>query len=246
MIVFGIGLAAGFAYLIPWLSKKGPAHGREQGVRTATDAASTVEANQPTMEVSHKTLTPDRPRLRIYFFGEKCVVRNEVLLPNTAQVWRSAKTRSLLAHLALRGSRGATATEIVDELWPLRDEFNGEAERRSLAAVRSYMSTLRHVLDPTGTRGSNRDIESTGERYRLRSDADVWVDVWEFEALASKAESLIARGQLQEGIDCWQRAVELVSPGGLLPDEMQLSAAFLEPIRQSLHVRWLAGLHRLA
>lgn len=84
-----------------------------------------------------------------------------------------------------------------------------------------------------------------GERYHLRSD-DLWVDVWEFEALASQAEALFRQQSIEESLACWRQAVALYSPEGLLPDEATIPIEFLEPVRANLRQRWLAGLRRLA
>lgn len=183
--------------------------------------------------------------LRIHLFGPMRVVRAGDTLPNTAEIWRSAKTRSLLAWLALRREAGVTQVEIVDALWPLGAELDADAERSSLAALRSYLSTLRRVLDPAAPRGSDRFIRHEGERYILRPD-EVWVDVWQFAALAGEAEALLRQGRSAEGMACWQQAIALYAPQGLLPDESYLPASLLEPARESLRQRWLLGLRRLA
>ena len=183
--------------------------------------------------------------LRIHLFGPMRVVWAGEALPNTAEVWRSAKTRSLLAWLALRREAGATQVEIIDALWPLGAELNADAERSSLATLRSYLSTLRRVLDPTGPRGSDRFIWHEGERYALRPD-EVWVDVWQFETLAGEAETLLRQGRAAEGLASWQQAIALYAPQGLLPDESYLPASLIEPARESLRQRWLLGLRRLA
>ncbi|MEI2689770.1 MAG: hypothetical protein V9H69_08655 [Anaerolineae bacterium] len=104
----------------------------------------------------------------------------------------------MLAWLALGGEAGATQVELVDALWPVGWELDGDAERSSLAALRSYLSTLRRVLDPDGPRGSDRFIRHEGERYILRPD-EVWVDVWQFEALAGEAEALLRQGREDRG-----------------------------------------------
>jgi DNA-binding SARP family transcriptional activator len=173
------------------------------------------------------------------------VIRDGETLPNTAEIWRSTKTRSLLAYLALRREAGATQIEIIDALWPVGAELDAKAERSSLSALRSYLSTLRRVLDPTGPRGNDRFVIHQGERYGLRPD-EVWVDVWQFEALAGQAEALLAQDRWQEGLACWQQAVTLYAPAGLLPDESYLPAALIEPVRESLRQRWLYGLRCLA
>lgn len=145
----------------------------------------------------------------------------------------------------MRREAGATQIEIVDAFWPIGVELDARAERSSLAALRSSLSTLRRVLDPSGPRGSDRFIWHEGERYALRPD-EVWVDVWQFEALARQAEALLRQGRQAECLAYWQQAVALYAPQGLLPDESYLPTSLIEPARESLRQRWLFGLRRLA
>ena len=184
--------------------------------------------------------------MRVYLFGPLRVYQRGALLPNTAEVWRSAKTRSLLACLALGSERGVTQTQIVDALWPLRSELDGDAERRSLTAFRSYLSTLRTVLEPGAPRGSERYVIHDGSRYRLRRNDGLWVDAWAFEAAASRAEAAIAAGHSAAGLAAWEEALNLYTPEGLLPDETHLLPEFLEPAREQFRQRWLRGLRQMA
>ena len=200
LLIVAVGIAAGGAMLVNSLAK--PA---------ALDKA-TAEGASP------EPAPPAEPPLRLYLLGPMRIVRQGETLPNTTNIWRSAKTRSLLAWLALRREAGATQVEIIDALWPPGAELDAEAERNSLATLRSYLSTLRRVLDPSGPRGSDRFVLHEGERFSLRPD-EVWVDVWQFEALASQGEALLREGRQAEGLACWQQAVALYAPEGLLPDE---------------------------
>lgn len=215
---------------------------------TALEARDNLSVILPLLSVepvSPVMACPIPDPLCIYLFGPMRVVRNGESLANTAEVWRSAKTRSLLVYLALRREAGVTQVEIVDAFWPVGSEPDAEAERSSLSAFRSYLSTLRRVLDPEGPRGSDRYVTHEGERYTLRADA-VWVDVWEFEELADQAEALLKQDQTEAGLACWRQALALYAPAGLLPDETNLPADFLEPLREHLRQRWLAGMRRLA
>jgi DNA-binding SARP family transcriptional activator len=231
LAVLAAGIAGGGAYLINLLAHR----------PVATQEV--PERWDPTPAIDDEL--PERKPLQLYLLGPMRVVRDGETLPNTTEVWRSNKTRSLLAYLALRREAGATPIEIVDALWPVGAELDAKAERSSLSALRSYLSTLRRVLDPTGPRGSDRFIWHEGERYHLRSN-EVWVDVWQFEALAGQAEAVLAQDRWQEGLACWQRAVALYAPAGLLPDESYLPATLIEPVRERLRQRWLYGLRCLA
>lgn len=239
LVVLAAGLAGGGAMLVNSLS-----HRVVQD--PASDEPRTLAPAPPDAVGAALAATGPPPEaLRLYLLGPMRVVRAGEALPNTAEVWRSAKTRSLLAWLALRREAGATQVELVDALWPVGPEFDAEAERSSLSALRSYLSTLRRVLDPAGPRGSDRFIKHEGERYILRPD-EVWVDVGQFEMLAGEAEALLRQGHTAEGLACWQQAVALYAPQGLLPDESYLPASLLEPAREGLRQRWLSGLRALA
>jgi len=233
LFVLIAGVAGVSAYLLNSIARHAAAPGAEPQPIEPPPGAVLAEAAEPAQG------------LRIHLLGPIRVVRNGVALPNSTEVWRSAKTRSLLAYLALHRDRGLTQVEIVDALWPPGPEPDARAERRSISAFRSYLSTLRRVVDPEGLTGSDRRVMHEGERYYLRAD-DLWVDVWEFETLASRAESLLRQQSIEEGLACWRRAVALYSPDGLLPDEATIPLDFLEPVRENLRQRWLAGLRRLA
>lgn len=239
LLVLAVGAAGGAAFLVSTLVRQSASvRADDESMSAAQSDSSDPITDQP----SARGL--DAP-LRLYLLGPMRVVLAGETLPNTAEVWRSAKTRSLLAWLALRREAGATQIEIIDALWPVGSEWDSEAERASLSALRSYLSTLRRVLDPAGPRGSDRWIVHEGERYYLRGDG-VWVDVWEFETLAGRAEALLALGRGDDGLACWRQAVALYRSEGLLPDETYLPAPLLEPAREGLRQRWLTGLRRLA
>jgi DNA-binding SARP family transcriptional activator len=231
LAVLAAGVAGGGAYLINLLARR-PATVQE-----------VTEPWDPTPAINDKL--PQVKPLQLYLLGPMRVVRDGEALPNTTEVWRSSKTRSLLALLVLRREAGVTQVELIDALWPPGAELDAGAERSSLSALRSYLSTLRRVLDPDGPRGNDRFIWHEGERYILRS-GEVWVDVWEFEALTGEAEALLRQGREAEGLACWQQAVALYAPPGLLPDESYLPASLIESARESLRQRWLAGLRCLA
>lgn len=238
LIALAAGVAGGIAYIINLLERRAVES-------RAADAGGTTVGVPLDTAGPWSTAQAQPERLRIYLLGPARIARDGEVLPNTSEVWRSAKTRSLLAYLVLRREAGATQVELVDALWPPGAELDANAERSSLAALRSYLSTLRRVLDPAGPRGSDRWIVREGDRYMLRSDG-LWVDVWQFEALAVQAEAMLARDQLEEGLVCWREAVRLYAPEGLLPDEQYLPAPLVEPARERLRQRWLVGLRRLA
>ncbi|MBA2947109.1 AfsR/SARP family transcriptional regulator [Streptomyces himalayensis] len=80
---------------------------------------------------------PEQPALRFSVLGPVRAWRGAEPLPTG-----SPQQRALLAALLLREGRTATAHELIDALW------GDEPPSQALAAVRTYASRLRKVLDP--------------------------------------------------------------------------------------------------
>lgn len=240
LAVLAVGIAGAVAYLVNSFVQRNNA--LPAGAAAPPQPLASVVA---TPAPGSTAASDDSYRLRIYLLGPMRVVRNGETLPNATEVWRSAKTRSLLAYLALRGKSGANQAEITDTLWPPKAELDGTAEQRSLASFRSYLSTLRHVLEPNGPRGSQRYVQQEGARYFLRRSPEVWVDVWQFDDLAAQAERQWAAGQQEAAVACWEEALALYAPEGLLIDEEHMDSAALEATRERLRQIWLLGLRRL-
>ncbi|MCQ4214661.1 AfsR/SARP family transcriptional regulator, partial [Streptomyces longispororuber] len=109
----------------------------------------------------------------------------------------SPQQRALLAALLLREGRTATAGELIDALW------GEESPQQALAALRTYASRLRKVLDP-GVLVS----ESGG--YAIRSLSPDALDLTAAESLWSDAEKARqtgdlcqARGLLNKALGLW-------------------------------------------
>lgn len=240
------GLAVALAYLARCL----PLSPTQASVATEPERATPVSSGfqQPSDERPVPAVVAETasaagkgPRLRIYLFGPFSVERDSERLPNHAKFWHSDKSRSLLAYLVLAGKRGVTRNQLVDALWPLPDDGDGEAEQRGLNALRSYISILRKVLEPDKPRPVDSIIAHDGDRYRLVSRGDVWVDVWEFRRWAAEAERLTAAHEDAAAAEAWERAIALHGELGLLPDEQHLPAEVVEPERERLRQQWLRG-----
>ncbi|OIK07188.1 AfsR/SARP family transcriptional regulator [Streptomyces monashensis] len=95
----------------------------------------------------------------------------------------SPQQRALLAALLLREGRTATAAELIDALW------GAEPPSQALAALRTYASRLRKVLDP-GVLVS----ESGG--YAVRGLREGALDLAQAQELAARAEKARAAGDL--------------------------------------------------
>ncbi|MEU2426522.1 BTAD domain-containing putative transcriptional regulator [Streptomyces sp. NPDC007851] len=134
--------------------------------------------------------------------AEAAALRFSVLGP--VRAWRaeeplntgSPQQRALLAALLLREGRTATAAELIDALW------GPEPPSQALAAVRTYASRLRKILDP-GVLVS----ESGG--YAVRGLGEGALDLAAAQDLAAEAEKARGTGDLSQARDVLNRALAL-------------------------------------
>ncbi|WP_306186578.1 AfsR/SARP family transcriptional regulator [Streptomyces sp. MK5] len=134
--------------------------------------------------------------------GESATLRFGVLGP--VRAWRGAEPlatgspqqRALLAALLLREGRTATASELIDALW------GEEPPSQALAALRTYASRLRKVLDP-GVLVS----ESGG--YAVRGLREGALDLAVAQDLAAEADKARAAGDLHHARGTLERALAL-------------------------------------
>ncbi|MFD4761391.1 BTAD domain-containing putative transcriptional regulator [Streptomyces sp. NPDC058439] len=130
------------------------------------------------------------------------------------RAWRGGKTlpsgspqqRALLTALLLRGGRTATASELIDAIW------GEDPPSQALAAVRTYASRLRKVLDP-------RTLVSDAGGYaiRTRRDALDLTVAQELVAEADKARAACDRAQartlLNKALGLWDGETLASVPG---------------------------------
>lgn len=134
--------------------------------------------------------------------GESATLRFGVLGP--VRAWRgkeplatgSPQQRALLAALLLREGRTATASELIDALW------GEEPPSQALAALRTYASRLRKVLDP-GVLAS----ESGG--YAIRGLREGALDLAVAQDLVAEADKARAAGDLCQARGALGRALAL-------------------------------------
>ncbi|MFF5440779.1 BTAD domain-containing putative transcriptional regulator [Streptomyces achromogenes] len=146
---------------------------------------------------------PEQRRAGSAAGAETGTLRFGVLGP--VRAWRGEKAlgtgspqqRALLAALLLREGRTATAAELIDALW------GSEPPPQALAAVRTYASRLRKILDP-GVLVS----ESGG--YAVRGLGEGALDASVAQDLAAEAEKArgagdlgTARGLLRQALALW-------------------------------------------
>ncbi|WP_328327724.1 MULTISPECIES: AfsR/SARP family transcriptional regulator [unclassified Streptomyces] len=108
----------------------------------------------------------------------------------------SPQQRALLAALLTRDGRMATAGELIDAIW------GDDPPSQALAAVRTYASRLRKVLDPEVLVS-----ESGGYAIRIRAEA---VDLHRAQQLAANAEKAAGKGDrttaralIDEALELW-------------------------------------------
>ncbi|MGN9760940.1 BTAD domain-containing putative transcriptional regulator [Streptomyces sp. SD31] len=131
------------------------------------------------------------PALRFSVLGPVRAWRGEEQLPTG-----SPQQRALLAALLLREGRTATAAELIDALW------GEEPPSQALAALRTYASRLRKVLDP-GVLVS----ESGG--YAVRGLAEGALDLAVAQDLATEGEKARNAGDLCHARKALGRALAL-------------------------------------
>lgn len=118
----------------------------------------------------------------------------------------SPQQRALLVALLLRDGRTATAAELIDAIW------GDEPPSQALAAVRTYASRLRKILDP-----STLISDAGGYAIRTRPDA---LDLTTAQELAAGAEKARAGGDryrartlLNEALALWDGETLASVPG---------------------------------
>ncbi|MEU9170649.1 BTAD domain-containing putative transcriptional regulator [Streptomyces sp. NPDC048420] len=108
----------------------------------------------------------------------------------------SPQQRALLAALLLREGRTATAAELISALW------GEEPPDQALAAVRTYASRLRKILDPG-------ILVSESGGYAIRGLGEGALDLAAAQELATEAEKARSAGDLCHARDVLTRALNL-------------------------------------
>ncbi|GGT14951.1 hypothetical protein GCM10010207_12400 [Streptomyces atratus] len=107
----------------------------------------------------------------------------------------SPQQRALLTALLLRDGRTATASELIDAIW------GEEPPSQALAAVRTYASRLRKVLDP-------QTLVSDAGGYAIRTRNDAF-DLTMAQELVAEAEKARAGGDRAQARSLFSKALGL-------------------------------------
>ncbi|WP_200258615.1 BTAD domain-containing putative transcriptional regulator [Streptomyces sp. HSG2] len=145
---------------------------------------------------------PTAAQLRFGVLGPVRAWRGEEPLPTG-----SPQQRALLAALLLREGRMATAAELVDALW------GEDPPSQAVAALRTYASRLRKILDP-------EVLASESGGYAVRGLEDGALDLTLAQELAAEADKSRAMGELgraraalREALDKWEGETLAAVPG---------------------------------
>ena len=130
-------------------------------------------------------------RLEIRLLGPFATVLDGDLVTE----FESDSTRSLLAYLACEPGRTQPRAVVAELLWPER------REGAALSNLRHVLSVLRKALDET--EAEPHLLLSDRTSVSLASGPDVWVDLVEFERLAS------TRADEEGAVKAWEQAVGL-------------------------------------
>ena len=171
-------------------------------------------------------------QLRVQTLGAFRVWRGQTEV--SARTWQRDKARQLLQLLITRRSHWLQREEILDSLWP--DETADAAGRNFKAALNALNKAIEPERDPDAPFAY---VVREGTAYRLRPEADLWLDCAEFERTCSaglKADGGAAVAQLRAALALYQ--------GDYLPDARYADWTGAE--RERLLSFYLRGADRLA
>lgn len=121
--------------------------------------------------------------------------------------WRSNKAKSLLKYLISQQGRPVPKDVLMETLWP---EGDPQASNNNLKAA---VHALRQTLNPGGRDGNARESGSyvlfLDGNYVVNAQADVWVDVDEFESQWARGRRLDKEGRPDEASVAYASAERL-------------------------------------
>ncbi len=157
------------------------------------------------------------PWLRIFFMGTFEVFRGEERIADN--LWRTQKTKHLLAFLALR--KKIPEDVVLESFWP-GDVVRG---KRNLAVALSFM---RATLKPEGPHSSDLSIYRANGILCMESRQS-WHDVEEFQSAYGQARAMDGAGDVERAVAAYRRVVQLYR--GPFMDGCYMDWALLERTR---------------
>lgn len=157
------------------------------------------------------------PWLRIFFMGTFEVFRGEERIADN--LWRTQKTKHLLAYLALR--KKIPEDVVLESFWP-GDVVRG---KRNLAVALSFM---RATLKPDGPQSSELSIYRANGILCMESRQS-WHDVEEFQSAYGQARAMDGAGDVERAVAAYRRVVQLYR--GPFMDGCYMDWALLERTR---------------
>ncbi|ACL23312.1 transcriptional activator domain protein [Chloroflexus aggregans DSM 9485] len=154
-----------------------------------------------------------------------------------AREWQRDKARQLFQALIIHRDRWLQRDELVEMLWPHL------APETAIRDFKVALSTLYRVLEPIRTDAPSAFIVRDGSAYRLRPNADLWLDCAEFRTGCTTGLRLLDHGRIAEGIHHLHTALQLYQ-GDFLPDTLYESWAMTE--RERLRTMFVRSADRLA
>lgn len=162
---------------------------RDAAARDA--AAHAIEQLQP----------PQPAALRIRILGAFEVTRDGILLEDRA--WTTQKAKMLLKYLLLHRGQTVHQDQVIDLLWPDADPAAGAVN------LKTAVKHLRQALEPLLEGSRSHHIRREGEVLRFASAPTCWIDLDEYDQLASDARGHETAGDVDAAVSAYQRAVAL-------------------------------------
>ncbi len=175
-------------------------------------------------------------QLRVQTLGGFRVWRGDVEV--TAREWQRDKARQLFQLLITERGRWLQREEITDRLWP---NLSPEAALRDFKVA---LNALNKAIEPQRPADAPfAFVVRDGSTYRLRPEADLWLDAAAFRAACERGLRLLASGAREEGLAQLRSGLALYG-GDYLPDALYEDWASEE--RERLLALYLRTADRLA
>ena len=149
----------------------------------------------------HSREREQRARFRVHLFGAFRVLRQGQTLDELK--WRRNKAKSLLKWFLLHPGGLYSSDQLIDLFWP--DQYE-EASHRNLHVT---MHSLRHVLEPTLSRGQESSFirRTTTNFYQFRVDETWWIDTVEVERFYEEAKRYDKLGDYERAVFYYREVV---------------------------------------